>query len=164
MQCSRIGPQHQAGSDSLLTLACYFKMLEKTDLFGQVQFSSCLNVIFGIGLGFIKTNVGGFSNTRDYQESNSYLARDYNYSEYSNNQHEYYERNTQQQQGQQGQGQNHPVYMSQLHPYMQSVPNAYQGPLYQYLHHQQQPPLYQNYMYQNQEHPNNPNQQQQKRY
>lgn len=29
MQCNRIGPQHQAGSDSLLTLACYFKMLEK---------------------------------------------------------------------------------------------------------------------------------------
>lgn len=25
--CNRIGPQHQAGSDSLLTLACYFKML-----------------------------------------------------------------------------------------------------------------------------------------
>ena len=40
--------------------------------------------------------------------------------------------------------------MSQLHPYMQSVPN-YQGPLYQYLHHQQQPPMYHNYMY-NQEH------------
>ena len=87
--CSRIGPQHQAGSDSLLTLACYFKMLEKTDLFGSVQFSSCLNVIFGIGLGFIKTNAGGFSNTRDYQESNSYLSRDYDYRDYNShsNQH-----------------------------------------------------------------------------
>lgn len=28
--CNRIGPQHQAGSDSLLTLCCYFKMLEQT--------------------------------------------------------------------------------------------------------------------------------------
>ena len=51
--------------------------------------------------------------------------------------------------------------MSQLHPYMQSVPN-YQGPLYQYLHHQQQPPMYHNYMY-NQEQ-NGHQQQQQKRY
>jgi len=116
-------------------------MMDKTDLFGQVQFSSCLNVIFGIGLGFIKTSSGGFSNTRDYQESNSYLARDYDYRDY--NSHEYYERNNHSHT-------NHPVYMSQLHPYMQSVPN-YQGPLYQYLHHQQQPPMYHNYMY-NQEH------------
>ena len=27
LRCNRIGPQHQAGSDSLLTLCCYFKML-----------------------------------------------------------------------------------------------------------------------------------------
>jgi hypothetical protein len=129
-------------------------MLEKTDLFGQVQFSSCLNVIFGIGLGFIKTSNGGFSNTRDYQESNSYLSRDYDYREYgSHQQHEYYERS-----GHSG----HPVYMSQVHPYMQSVSNPYQGPLYQYLHHQQQPSMYHhNYMYPNQEHATHS---QQKRY
>ena len=90
LEVPRIGPQHQAGSDSLLTLACYFKMLQKTDLFGQVQFSSCLNVIFGIGLGFIKTNNGLFSNTRDYQESNSYLSRDYDYREYNSHHNDYY--------------------------------------------------------------------------
>ena len=30
LRCNRIGPQHQAGSDSLLTLCCYFKMLEQS--------------------------------------------------------------------------------------------------------------------------------------
>lgn len=48
-------------------------MLEKNELFGSVQFSSCLNIIFGIGLGFIKTSNSGFSNPRDYQDTNSYL-------------------------------------------------------------------------------------------
>ncbi len=61
IQCSRIGPQHQAGSDSLLTLCCYYKMLEQIDLFGQRQFSACLNVIFGIGIGYMKN-----STQRDY--------------------------------------------------------------------------------------------------
>lgn len=148
MQCNRIGPQHQAGSDSLLTLACYFKMLEKQELFNQVQFSSCLNIIFGIGLGFIKTSSNGFSNPRDYQDNNSYLSREYDYArEYS--QHDYYERSH-----------SHGHYMNQLHPYLQTMPNNYTGPLYQYLHHQQQPNLYHNYMY-SQEHTQ---QQQQKRY
>lgn len=26
IQCRRIGPPHQAGSDSLLTMCCYFKL------------------------------------------------------------------------------------------------------------------------------------------
>ena len=111
-------------------------MLEKTDIFGQIQFSSCLNIIFGIGLGFIKTGTGGFSNPRDYQDNKSYVGRDYDYQNY---QHEFYE---------QAPG-GHSVYMSQLHPYMQT---PYQGPLYQYLQHQQHPNMYHNYIYPNQEH------------
>lgn len=42
--------------------------------------------------------------------------------------------------------------MSQLHPYMQSLTPNYQGPLYQYLHHQQQPSIYHSYMYTSQDH------------
>jgi hypothetical protein len=119
-----------------------------------VQFSSCLNIIFGIGLGFIKTSSNGFSNPRDYQENNSYLSREYDYSrEY---QHDYYE-------GSHPHGQH--VYMNQLHPYLQTMPNNYSGPLYQYLHHQQQPALYHNYMYSQERPPQQQQQQQQqKRY
>ena len=138
IQCSRVGPQHQAGSDSLLTLACYFKMLEKSELFGQIQFSTCLNIIFGIGLGFIKTNANGYSNPRDYQDTNSYLPRDFDYRDYHPANHEYYDRNHQ------------THYINHMHPYMNQMNQmnqSYQGPLYQYLHHQQQPTLYHNYMY-----------------
>jgi hypothetical protein len=123
-------------------------MIEKHELFGSVQFSSCLNIIFGIGLGFIKTSGNGFSNPRDYQENNSYLSREYDYAR-DYGQHDYYER---------GHSHGHGVYMNQLHPYLQTMPSNYTGPLYQYLHHQQQPTLYHNYMY-SQEHT-----QQQKRY
>jgi hypothetical protein len=128
-------------------------MLEKSELFGSVQFSSCLNIIFGIGLGFIKTSGNGFSNPRDYQDTNSYLSREYDYSrEYP--QHEYYDSH----------GHSH-VYMNQLHPYMQTMPSNYSGPLYQYLHHQQQPALYHGYMYsQEQQRAPQQQQQQQKRY
>lgn len=113
-------------------------MLEKTELFGQVQFSSCLNIIFGIGLGYIKTSSGSFGNTRDYQDNNSYVSRDYDYRDYQHG-HEYYDRG-------------HGVFVNHMHPYMQSMGNSYQqGPLYQYLHHQP-PTIYHNYMYHNQEH------------
>lgn len=51
--------------------------------------------------------------------------------------------------------------MSQLHPYMQTMPSSYSGPLYQYLHHQQQPALYHNYIYsQEQTHTQHPQHQQ----
>jgi len=62
--CSRIGPQHQAGSDSLLTLCCYYKMLEQPDLFGHRQFQNCVNVIFGIGIGYMKNSIGNYPSQR----------------------------------------------------------------------------------------------------
>jgi hypothetical protein len=57
------------------------------------------------------------------------------------------------------------MYINQLHPYMHQNMSAYNGQLYQYLHHQQQPTLYHNYMY-SQEHTHGHAQQnsQQKRY
>lgn len=64
-------------------------MLEKTELFGSVQFSSCLNIIFGIGLGFIKTSNSGFSNPREYQENN-YMSREYDYARDYHQQQDYY--------------------------------------------------------------------------
>lgn len=57
LRCNRIGPQHQAGSDSLLTLCCYFKMLEQSELFNPIQFSNSLNIIFGIGIGYLKNSM-----------------------------------------------------------------------------------------------------------
>ena len=129
-------------------------MLEKNDLFGQIQFSTCLNIIFGIGLGFIKTNANGYSNPRDYQENNSYLARDFDYRDYHAASHEYYDNRT-----------HHSHYMNQMHPYMNQMNQmngTYQGPLYQYLHHQQQPTLYHSYMYPPHEHQGSHSQQ--KRY
>ena len=67
--CNRIGPQHQAGSDSLLTLCCYFKMLDQTEIFNSHHFSSSLNVIFGIGQGYLKNNLNGYQQSRDYDTS-----------------------------------------------------------------------------------------------
>ncbi len=71
--CSRIGPQHQAGSDSLLTLCCYFKMLDQNEIFGQRQFQNCVNVIFGIGIGYMKNMIGNYQQ-REYMD-NSYVER-----------------------------------------------------------------------------------------
>lgn len=46
----RIGPQHQAGSDSLMTAAAFFKMRE--DFFeNAIDDSKYLGVIFGLGAG-----------------------------------------------------------------------------------------------------------------
>ena len=40
-----------------------------------MQFSSSLNVIFGIGSGYLKNNLNGYQQ-RDY-ETNSYMPREY---------------------------------------------------------------------------------------
>lgn len=40
-----MGPQHQAGSDSLLTLNCYFRLRK---ILGDLHFEERANCIFGI--------------------------------------------------------------------------------------------------------------------
>ena len=109
-----------------------------------MQFSSCLNIIFGIGLGFIKSSGSGYNFNND---NNNYMMRQqYDYPRDYHEHQGYYNRD------------GHNVYMTQLHGYMQqNMSSSYNGPLYQYLHHQQQPNMYHNYMY-SQDH------QQQKRY
>eukprot|EP00919_Chromeraceae_sp_WS-2016_P080906 GHVR01191212.1.p1 GENE.GHVR01191212.1~~GHVR01191212.1.p1 ORF type:complete len:113 (-),score=4.16 GHVR01191212.1:28-366(-) len=92
-------------------MCCYFKMIEQTEYFGPRQFEQCLNVIFGIGVGFIKNSVG--NHPHNYQDVNSYNSRgEYDYSYYEN--------------------QRNQTYMNQINSY-----NYGSGPLYQYL--QQQP-------------------------
>lgn len=72
--CNRIGPQHQAGSDSLLTLCCYFKMRERNELFTNNHFDSSLNIIFGIGIGYLKNSLNGYQQ-RDYETP--YIHQEY---------------------------------------------------------------------------------------
>lgn len=55
LKVERIGPQHQAGSDSLLTSMTFFKMRH---LFfdDKIDDSRCLGVLFGLGVGGFSTN------------------------------------------------------------------------------------------------------------
>jgi CCR4-NOT transcription complex subunit 7/8 len=48
----RIGPQHQAGSDSLLTLAVYFKLREGLNVHDLDRLEKKANVIYNIGKGY----------------------------------------------------------------------------------------------------------------
>lgn len=53
LQVERIGPEHQAGSDSLLTQATYFKLrsLFFEDTVDETKFD---NILFGLGKGRVK--------------------------------------------------------------------------------------------------------------
>lgn len=53
LQVQRIGPEHQAGSDSLLTQATYFKLrsLFFEDVIDEAKFD---NILFGLGKGCAK--------------------------------------------------------------------------------------------------------------
>ena len=62
-----MGPQHQAGSDSLLTLCCYFKMLDQNEIFGPRQFKT-VKYHFGIGISYMKKYDWKLS-TREYMEN-----------------------------------------------------------------------------------------------
>jgi len=72
LSVKRIGPQHQAGSDSLLTLSTYFK-LRDTYLKSMPE-QKYANVLFGIG--------GDYDEPSDYVFQN-YLAPDYYYVMYN---------------------------------------------------------------------------------
>lgn len=119
--CNRIGPQHQAGSDSLLTLCCYFKMKEQTDTFDPIRFKSYLNVIFGIGAGFLKNSLSQYRQSSE--EESSYLSRNY----YSDERNVYY-------------GDNRFMFMNHQYPPtsygMGYGNNGNQGPLYSYMSQQ----------------------------
>ncbi|CBZ52888.1 CCR4-NOT transcription complex,subunit 7-like,related [Neospora caninum Liverpool] len=60
LQVTRIGPQHQAGSDSLVTCRTFFKLIE-------LYFGSCIDdcgysgVIYGLGMSLPKHSRGGSS-------------------------------------------------------------------------------------------------------
>lgn len=125
--CSRIGPQHQAGSDSLLTLCCYFQMREKEDIFSPIQFSNSLNVIFGIGIGFLKNNLNGYQR-----------GEEYTYGEYYGDQRFYDTR------------QNNWNQNMYHHSYGANGPQG--GPLYSYLHQQQTHGHHGYVMYHDQQH------------
>lgn len=49
LQVSRIGPQHQAGSDSLLTASTFFKM-RQTYFDGKIEEKRYLGVLYGLGI------------------------------------------------------------------------------------------------------------------
>lgn len=49
VQVVRVGPMHQAGSDSMLTLAVYFKLVEK--FFGRAyEESKFCGILYGLGV------------------------------------------------------------------------------------------------------------------
>ena len=70
----RIGPQHQAGSDSLLTLSTYFKL--KTTYLKGVPEMKHSNVLYGIG-------PHGTEGLSDYVLQN-FIVSEYPYTMYSN--------------------------------------------------------------------------------
>ncbi|CAD8048966.1 unnamed protein product [Paramecium sonneborni] len=55
VEVTRIGPEHQAGSDALLTLQCYYQLkFCFPDL--QSDFDKNMNIIYGIGKGYVPNN------------------------------------------------------------------------------------------------------------
>jgi hypothetical protein len=52
----RIGPKHQAGSDSLVTLASFFKLKESLFKMDNSIIDKNENILFGVGQGFIESN------------------------------------------------------------------------------------------------------------
>lgn len=65
----RIGPQHQAGSDSLLTLAAFFKLKETYLKTGEGILENGENIIYGIGPGFVEN--------KDYHWNYKYTTNNY---------------------------------------------------------------------------------------
>jgi len=71
----RIGPQHQAGSDSLVTLAAFFKLKETYLKNGDNVLEGGENIIYGIGQGFVEN--------KDYHWNYKYTTN--NYYDYASN-------------------------------------------------------------------------------
>jgi CCR4-NOT transcription complex subunit 7/8 len=56
----RIGPAHQAGSDSLLTSATFFKMM-RVFFENNMNDSRYIGVLYGLGQGFDNSNITGIN-------------------------------------------------------------------------------------------------------
>lgn len=56
LEVERIGPSHQAGSDSLLTAATFFKL--KSTYFGEDSTKSAKGILYGLGQGVPSSNSG----------------------------------------------------------------------------------------------------------
>lgn len=52
LDIERVGPMHQAGSDSLLTSATFFK-LRKVYFDGKIDDSKYLGILYGLGSGAV---------------------------------------------------------------------------------------------------------------
>lgn len=61
LQVTRIGPQHQAGSDSLLTLLTFFKMLQ-TFFEGQIDDDKFMGFLYGLGQPAANQKIVGNNN------------------------------------------------------------------------------------------------------
>lgn len=83
LQITRIGPQHQAGSDSLLTLQCFFKIKDKYFADDIDRMKKSANIIYGIGKGqtgefyYLSQSIKPAAEEQDY---NAYA--NYNHSQY----------------------------------------------------------------------------------
>ncbi|PFH33350.1 ccr4-associated factor family protein [Besnoitia besnoiti] len=61
LQVTRIGPQHQAGSDSLVTCRTFFKLVELY-FASRIEDCGCSGVIYGLGMSLPKHSLRGGSN------------------------------------------------------------------------------------------------------
>ena len=67
LKCQRLGTEHQAGSDSLLTMSTFFALVKAkftNSTTGKVDLSKCTNELFGYGSNHTVRKTGG-NNTRD---------------------------------------------------------------------------------------------------
>ena len=67
LKCQRLGTEHQAGSDSLLTMSTFFALVKAkftNSTTGKVDLSKCTNELFGYGNNHTVRKTGG-NNTRD---------------------------------------------------------------------------------------------------
>ena len=77
LEVERIGPEHQAGSDSLLTQATFYKM-RKLFFEDEMEDDRHMNILYGLerGANMVKSGSGGAGNERVVTMSNAAAASD----------------------------------------------------------------------------------------
>lgn len=90
LQIQRFGVTHQAGSDSLLTLACFFELKEKLFKNEEAIMYRSHNVLFGLGKGFCQNYQHRKKSSTSTQSSKK---SSYDYSEGSFSNFSFYEDN-----------------------------------------------------------------------